>query len=180
LRVLLVDLGDLIKRRKALVRIEGQLPPVIGDPESVIQLLGNLVGNALKYNQNPRPEVVIGALADRESFATLFVRDNGIGIAPEYHEQIFGMFRRLHRREEFEGTGAGLAICKKIAEAHGGRIWVESEPGRGSTFFFTLPRLPDGRLSTGGAPARRTPLPNHLRPPQLAPGEHRQTAPVEP
>ncbi len=163
LGVLRGDLGDLIQRRKAVVRVEGELPPVIGDPEGVIQLLGNLIGNALKYNQNPQPEVVIGAVADREPFATLFVRDNGIGIAPEYHEQIFGMFRRLHRREEYEGTGAGLAICKKIVDAHGGCLWVQSAEGRGSTFFFTLPRQADGRKGAGGLPARRTPPPNNKR-----------------
>ncbi|HEV8062538.1 MAG TPA: PAS domain S-box protein, partial [Gemmataceae bacterium] len=100
LRVLLGDLGDLIQRRNAVVLVEGELPPVTGDPERVIQLLSNLVGNALKYNQSPHPEVVIGARKVDHHFATLFVRDNGIGIPHEYYEQIFQMFRRLHRREE--------------------------------------------------------------------------------
>ncbi len=160
LRVTLGDRRDLIQRRKAVVRVAGPLPAVTGDAERVIQLLANLVVNALKYNQSEVPEVVIGARDDAEPFATLYVRDNGIGIAPEYHEQIFRMFRRLHRREEYEGTGAGLTICKRIVEAHGGRLWLESEPGRGSTFFFTLPRVPTARPANGVQPLRRTP-PQH-------------------
>jgi signal transduction histidine kinase len=111
----------------------------------VAQLLINLVGNGLKYNQSGQPEVLVGAApattgnGDDAERVVVYVRDNGIGIDPKYHEQIFGIFRRLHLPEEYEGTGAGLAICKKIVEAHGGRIWVESQPGQGSTFFFTLP-----------------------------------------
>jgi PAS domain S-box-containing protein len=145
------DLAGLIQQKGATVRVEGPLPPVLGDPMRITPLLANLIGNGLKYNQSPRPEVVLGALADHAAkggpapagagagLVTFYVRDNGIGIDPRYHEQIFGIFRRLHLRDEYEGTGAGLAICKKIIEAHGGRIWVESEPGQGATFYFTLP-----------------------------------------
>jgi PAS domain S-box-containing protein len=147
-RTVLADLRDLIGRKGAAVRVEGPLPPAVGDPERVAQLLANLVSNGLKYNRSPRPEVVLGAgpaarNGEAEArFVTLFVRDNGVGIEPSYHEQVFRMFRRLHRRDEVEGTGAGLAICKKIVEAHGGRIWVKSEPGRGAAFYFTLPAAP--------------------------------------
>jgi PAS domain S-box-containing protein len=145
--VVLFDLHDLIQRKQAVVRVAGPLPPVAGDPERVMQLLANLFANALKYNPGGRPEAVLGTLPDgaESGFATLFVRDNGAGIDPQYHEQIFRMFRRLHRGDEVEGTGAGLAICKKVVEAHGGRIWVESAAGRGATFYFTLPRLPADR-----------------------------------
>jgi PAS domain S-box-containing protein len=142
LRTVQGDLADLIQRKEAVVRVEGALPAVAGDPERVMQLLANLIGNGMKYNQSPHPEVVIGqsmGLSDLPGQVTLYVRDNGIGIEPRYHDQIFRIFRRLHHREAYDGTGAGLAICKKIVEAHGGRIWVESEPGCGSTFYFTLP-----------------------------------------
>jgi PAS domain S-box-containing protein len=162
------DLADLIQRQEATVRVEGAPPAVAGDPSRVIQLLTNLVSNGLKYNSSPRPEVVIGEQRDKQApppshngdepfvdRVTIFVRDNGIGIEPQYHEQIFRIFRRLHRREEYEGTGAGLAICKKIIEAHGGRIWVESERGRGSTFYFTIPRAAAPAL-TGAAPDNGT------------------------
>jgi signal transduction histidine kinase len=142
----------------------------------VIQLLSNLIGNGLKYNTSPRPEIVIGVhsgleevsgednhhaplttppLPQRsEPLVTLYVRDNGIGIDPKHHEQIFHLFRRLHRQEDYEGTGAGLTICKKIVEAHGGRIWVESDLGHGATFYFTLPTPPPG---PGSRPEEGTP-----------------------
>jgi PAS domain S-box-containing protein len=144
--VAVADLRDLVQRRQAQVHVEGPLPRVLGDPERVAELLSNLIVNGLKYNQSPRPEVVIGWKRDSRE-VTLFVRDNGIGIDPQYHAQIFRIFRRLHRREEYEGTGAGLAICKKIIEAHGGRIWVESAPGQGASFYFTLPAAPENGRS---------------------------------
>ena len=143
LGTVLADLQQLITRRPgAVVRVEGVLPTAQGDPERITQLLANLVSNALKYNESLTPEVVIGGRPGRDEHAplvTLYVRDNGMGIDPRYHEQIFRIFRRLHAREQYEGTGAGLAICKKIVEAHGGKLWVESAVGHGSTFFFTLP-----------------------------------------
>jgi PAS domain S-box-containing protein len=149
IQTVLGDLHDLIGRQQAVVAVDGPLPPACGDRERVIQLLTNLVSNALKYNKSARPEVVIGPLPPGNGeggMVALFVRDNGVGIDPIYHEQIFRMFRRLHRRDEVEGTGAGLAICKKIVEAHGGRIWVESQAGAGAQFCFTLPR--GGRRET--------------------------------
>lgn len=152
--MVLADLGNLIHRRGAAVRVEGPLPTALADRERVVQLLTNLVGNGLKYNRNPRPEVVIGTRpmngSATEAKVLLFVRDNGIGIARQYHDQVFRLFRRLHRREDYEGTGAGLAICKKIVEAHGGQIWIESEVGRGATFLFTLPAATNGAVHSSG------------------------------
>jgi signal transduction histidine kinase len=147
------------------------LPNVIGDPQRIAQLLSNLITNGLKYNQNPRPEVVVGIRRPNEGKPsgdeheiTLYVRDNGIGIDPRYHEQIFGIFRRLHLPEEYEGTGAGLAICKKIVEAHGGRIWVESELGRGAVFLFTLPCPASWREQARGLRLREAVLSSSVAP----------------
>ncbi|MFO0863069.1 MAG: ATP-binding protein [Gemmataceae bacterium] len=134
------DLVDMIQRKNAIVLNEGSLPVVIGDSQRITQLLTNLVANGLKYNESSTPTILVGAASKSDpGFATIYVRDNGIGIDPNNHAQIFGIFRRLHHEGEYEGTGAGLAICKKIVEAHGGRIWVESKVGEGATFYFTLP-----------------------------------------
>jgi PAS domain S-box-containing protein len=117
------------------------LPAVIGDDRQIERLFQNLVGNALKYRRpEAPPEIYVSA--ERQGPAWVFgVRDNGIGINPKYFDRIFGIFQRLHTREEYSGTGIGLAVCKKTVERHGGRIWVESQEGQGTTFFFTLPAL---------------------------------------
>jgi len=113
------------------------LPSVHGDAVQLSSLFQNLIGNALKFRKGEPPRVHVGV--ERTGTCWQFsVRDNGIGIAPQYSARIFGVFQRLHTRTEYPGTGIGLAICKKIVERHGGRIWVESEPGRGSTFYFSL------------------------------------------
>ena len=114
------------------------LPCVHADRVQMIQLFQNLIGNALKFRGAGPPLIRVSAVADA-NHATIAVADNGIGIESRYAERIFQVFQRLHSQAEYPGTGIGLAICKKIVERHGGRIWVESEPGRGSRFLFTLP-----------------------------------------
>jgi light-regulated signal transduction histidine kinase (bacteriophytochrome) len=113
----------------------------------------NLIGNALKFRAPGRaPSVVISAQVQGAT-ATVAVADNGIGIEERHFDRIFGIFQRLHRQEEYEGEGVGLALCAKIIRRHGGRIWVESEVGKGSTFFFTLKTVAEGEgKDDGGRP----------------------------
>ena len=114
------------------------LPTVDGDMTQLTQLFQNLVANAIKFRADAAPDIRVSA--ERQEGAWLFsVRDNGIGIAAEYRERVFVLFQRLHGRDEYSGTGIGLAICKKIVERHGGIIWVEATPGGGTTFRFTIP-----------------------------------------
>ncbi|MBI3666922.1 MAG: PAS domain S-box protein [Acidobacteria bacterium] len=115
------------------------LPTVVVEPQQLCHLFQNLIGNALKFHGAQPPQVRVSA-KEKEKEWLFSVRDNGIGIAPQYSDRIFAIFQRLHQKEEYPGTGIGLAICKKIVEGYGGRIWVESEPGKGSVFYFTLPR----------------------------------------
>ncbi len=107
------------------------------------QLLQNLIANALKFHGDDPPRIHVSA--ERHDTGWRFaVRDNGLGINPKYHERIFIIFQRLHVRDDFEGTGIGLSVVKSIVQRHGGRAWVESEPGAGATFYFTIPMAPDG------------------------------------
>jgi PAS domain S-box-containing protein len=133
----LINLRGSVQQSGALVTHD-PLPAVLADETQLIQLFQNLVGNAIKYQKSGIPRVHVSAARNGGNKWTFSVQDNGLGIDPLYFERIFGMFQRLHKREEFEGTGIGLAICKKIVERHGGNISVESQPGQGSTFRFLL------------------------------------------
>ena len=115
------------------------LPTVRADATQLIQLFQNLIANAIKFRAEQPPRIHIG-VSDAGDCWQFSIRDNGIGIEPQYFERIFQVFQRLHTRREYKGTGIGLAICKKIIDRHGGRIWVESQAGQGSTFYFTLPK----------------------------------------
>jgi light-regulated signal transduction histidine kinase (bacteriophytochrome) len=156
LEAALRDLAHRVEETGAVVTHD-PLPTVLADPSQLRQLFQNLLGNALKYRGEETPRIHVAATREASEVAApqgaanagggmwrFAVRDNGIGIAPEYQERIFVIFQRLHTQAEYSGTGIGLAICKKIVERHGGRIWVESEPGRGTTFWFTLPAEPRG------------------------------------
>ncbi|MFZ0441718.1 MAG: ATP-binding protein, partial [Methanobacterium sp.] len=133
----LFNLKSSIEENNAIITYD-PLPTIIGDISQIRQLFQNLLSNAIKFHGDEPPEIHISAQNFEKEW--LFgVRDNGIGINHNHQKQIFNIFKRLHTRKEYEGTGIGLAICKRIVERHGGRIWVESEEGKGSTFFFTIP-----------------------------------------
>ncbi len=130
------NLHEAIKESKAEVT-HSPLPIVDGDQVQLTQLLQNLLANAIKFRSQEAPRIHVSAQTQGGDWL-LSVQDNGIGIAPEHQERIFAIFQRLHPRDEYPGTGIGLAICKKIVERHGGHIWAESVPGQGTTFYFNL------------------------------------------
>jgi PAS domain S-box-containing protein len=141
------DLQGLVERENGAIRVATQLPNVVGEAFQIKQLFQNLIANGLKFHRPDTAPVVTVACTGVIDMTQCHVpcwhfviADNGIGIAPEQIKQLFQLFTRLHAREDYEGTGIGLAICKKIVDRHGGQIWIESTPGKGSIFHFTLPR----------------------------------------
>lgn len=140
LEEVLEGLHPLLNKSKAVIH-RPQLPVCRVDASQIRSLFQNLIANALKYNNSPEPSVHISC-RELDAEYLLSVEDNGIGIPKAFHDRIFMIFQRLHTRDEYPGTGIGLALCRKIVERHNGGIWVESEPGSGATFFFTLPREP--------------------------------------
>jgi len=149
-----VPVGNLVKEviaehqnetagRQVEWRIDS-LPPIDCDPGLVRQVYSNLISNALKYTR-PRSKALIQiGTASRDGESVLFVRDNGVGFDMKFASKLFGVFQRLHRSEEFEGTGVGLATVDRIVRKHGGRIWADAQPGEGAAFYFTLQPPPKG------------------------------------
>lgn len=133
----IANLKTAIEESKAAIT-RADLPTLTTDSSQLVQVLQNLLGNAIKFRSDSKPEIHVSAERKDEEWI-ISVRDNGIGIPPDQSQRIFLLFQRLHERGKYPGTGIGLAICEKIVRGHGGRIWVESEPGRGSVFSFTIP-----------------------------------------
>ena len=134
-----LDLLSLpIEESRAQIEVK-ELPVCMADKPQMIRLIQNLIGNAVKFRGDEEPRICLSAKEEKDHF--LFsVKDNGIGIDPRFSDRIFMVFQRLHTREEYPGTGIGLALCRKIIDRHQGTIWFEPVPGGGSEFFFTLPR----------------------------------------
>ena len=137
-------LGDAFRNLQASLKAaqaqvtHDALPSLSVDATQITQLFQNLIGNAIKFRGEQPPKIHVGVRREPARWV-FFVRDRGIGIEPQYFERIFQLFQRLHTRKHYPGTGIGLTICKRIVERHGGKIWVESQPGQGTTFYFSIP-----------------------------------------
>ncbi len=138
-------MNHIIEQTQAEISVDPDLPQATGSEGLLIRVFQNLVGNAIKYIKGRTPKIHIGA-KDEPHEIVIHVADNGIGIDPQYYERIFEPLKRLHTQQEYPGSGIGLAVCKRIVTAHGGRIWVESKPGEGSTFYFSLPKARESGL----------------------------------
>ena len=136
---MLTDLSVIVGECNAVVTHD-KLPVIKGIRFQFIQLFTNLINNALKFRRDQSPQIHVG-VEENQSEWIFSVTDNGIGIEEHYLDRIFRVFQRLHSRREYAGTGIGLAICKKVVEHHGGKIWVKSVPGIGSSFYFTIPKV---------------------------------------
>ena len=139
----IIDTFQITIQNKNVQITYDKLPTVMADSGQLFQLFQNLIGNGIKFNENSIPTIHISA-KQNDGMWEFSIKDNGIGIEKDYFDRIFGVFQTLHPRDKYEGTGIGLAICKKIVERHGGKIWVESEVGKGTTFYFTLPVVEEG------------------------------------
>ncbi|HSO25518.1 MAG TPA: ATP-binding protein, partial [Methanobacteriaceae archaeon] len=137
LEIVLMNLKTLIEEHEVIITHE-TLPDIYANDQLMIQLFQNIISNSIKYHSEKRPEIHI-SVEKKEKEHVFSITDNGIGIDSKHLERIFIIFQRLHTRDEYEGTGIGLAISQKIVHLLGGKIWVESEPGQGSTFYFTIP-----------------------------------------
>lgn len=125
---------------KNAVVFSDDLPEVTANSTHVVQLLQNLMSNGIKYNHSPNPEIVVSH-SSKQDYHVISVTDNGIGVAPEYHEKVFEMFKRLHSKEDYPGSGIGLAVCQKIIDNMGGDIWMDSSSGGGTTVHFSIPKV---------------------------------------
>jgi light-regulated signal transduction histidine kinase (bacteriophytochrome) len=144
----LANLSSAIEDTKARVIVD-ELPSILCDGSQLVQVFQNLIANAIKFSRPGEPPLVHISATRIDEAWLMAVSDNGIGIEPKYFERIFQMFQRLHTRQEYAGTGIGLALCKKIVERHGGRIRVESTRGEGTTFAFSIP---DAAADTASSP----------------------------
>ena len=133
------NLSDYVEKKNAIINVNlNGLTLINANKIHIGQLFQNLIENGIKYNENPKPEINIDTIINKKS-VEIIIKDNGIGISKNFHEQIFEMFKRLHNSTQYQGTGIGLAICKKIVEMYGGEIRIESEEDKGTCFIITFP-----------------------------------------